>query len=58
MKNSKLQIPNFKKAPNLNIQIFKKISLPRQLYCLEFRNWSLEIIWHLKFGIWNFPTGA
>jgi len=41
--------------PNTNNQVM--IKLPRKQYILVIVIWSLDIIWKLGFGNWNFKLG-
>jgi O-antigen/teichoic acid export membrane protein len=42
--NSKFQVPNSKKAPNLNSQIPAR----------DIEAWKLKFLWNLELGAWNF----
>ena len=50
--NSNIQIPNKSQIPIYKLQIFCLILNNLFVWDLEF--WSLEFIWNLEFGIWNF----
>ncbi len=57
VKNSKLQIPNSKKAPSSSGENSEQ-RFPSRARFWNLQLWALKFIWSLVFGAWNFSRAA